>query len=139
MPQVSMTGADVGDLETVDVEELYADLAIAEAGSEAHVGTALESVAAVRALVAADPAALADPLGGLVRKGKQIFNRYWPAVKTVVCKLYESSGDDWIAAAATAIAALLGVGGAVAALILKIAIKIGMALICAADASPQPA
>jgi hypothetical protein len=139
MPPMYLTAADFQQLDSVDVDDLYADLAIAEAGSEAHVGAALESVASVRALVAADAASIANPLGALIRKGRQIFNRYWPAVRAIVCKLYEGSGDDWIGAAATAIASLLGVGGAVAALILKIAIKIGMALVCAADASPQPA
>jgi hypothetical protein len=130
-----MTSADVGNLETVDVDDLYADLAIAEAGSEVHIDDALRSVASVRAMVAAESASL----GGLARKGKQIFNRYWPAVKTIVCKLYDEKGEDWISAAATAIAAFLSVGGAIAALILKIALKLGMELICDADASPQPA
>lgn len=139
MPAVAVTTADLETLDALDLDELYTDLALAEIGTEPNIGAALENLASVRALMTAEATADANPIRWLINKGKAIFNRYWPAVRTTVCNLYNDADGDWITTAATAIAAFLGIAAAVAVLIIKIAIKLGMEMLCAADASPQPA
>ena len=126
-------------LDDLDLDDLYAELAIAEAGTEPDLGLALDSIAEVRSLMSADNVAAGASLGGLIRKGKRIFNRYWPAIKDAVCKVWDEHGEEGIDKAAEIISSLLRLPKAVIKLILKIAVKKGMDALCDTDASPQPA
>lgn len=137
MTEARINTADLARLDSLDLDQLYAELAISDAGAEPEIGDALDSVAELRTMMSAD--AVASSIGGLIRRGRRIFNRHWPRVKEIVCKFYEEHGEDWIAKAAEAVAKALGLPGAVAAYIIKIAIKLGMDAICDADATPQPA
>lgn len=134
-----LTTADFAALDDVDLDDLYANLAIADAGTQPDLGMAMHSLAMVRTSMAADSMASAISLGGLIAKGKALFNRYWPTVKEAVCKVWNDHGEDWLGKAADAVAAILHLPAAVIAFVLKIAVKRGMELVCGADAAPQPA
>lgn len=137
MTEARINAADLARLDSLDLDQLYAELAISDAGAEPEIGDALASVAELRSMMS--ETAAAPSLGALIRRGRRIFNRYWPRAKEIVCKFYKEHGEDWIAKAAEAVAKALGLPGAVAAYIIKIAIKLGMDAICDANASPQPA
>jgi hypothetical protein len=135
----TLDSAAMAALDDLDLDDLYADLALAEAGTEPDISMAMESLASIRTMMAADSAAAAISVGGLIRKGKRIFNKYWPIVRDAVCKLWKEHGEDWLDKAADVISAVLRLPKVIIALILKIAIKLGMAAICSDDAAPQPA
>jgi hypothetical protein len=142
--QVTLTEANLAGLESTRLDDLYAQLALADAGTAANIGAAMESLASVRASMLAGGATEAVSLGGLIDIGKRVFNRLWPAVKAIVCKIYEENGKDgplkdWIEAAATAAASLLGIAGPVAVLVITIAAKVGLGMLCDANAPAQPA
>ena len=126
-------------LDDLDVDELFAQLAIAEAGTEPDLGLALKSISEIRTMMSAEGAMSADSLGGLIRRGKQIFNRYWPAIKDALCKLWNEHGQEWLDKAADVISSILRLPKIVIAIILKISVKLGMDALCDANASPQPA
>ena len=134
-----LNSSDFAALEDMDLDDLYANLALAEAGTQPDVGMALHSLSSTRAMLAADSAAAAVSLGGLARAGRRIFNRYWPIVKDAVCNVWDAHGEDWLEKAADAISAIVRIPKVVIAFILKIAVKLGMDLICGDDATPQPA
>jgi hypothetical protein len=76
----------------------------------------------------------------LVQQGKALFNKLWPAAKTLVCQLYKQKDEDtpikdWVTVVATAIAGLLGLGAAAAVFIVKIAIQLGLDSLCEAPAA----
>lgn len=134
---MTISKADLERLEATSLDDLYAELAIAEAGTEDEVGSALGTVSSLRVAVATPESA--DSLGWLIRRGKKIFNRHWGSIKDAVCQFYKDEGEKWIEKAAEAIAKLLSLPGALVALILKIAIKLGMDMLCGTDAPAQPA
>lgn len=135
----ALDDAAMAALDELDLDDLYADLALAEAGTEPDIGMAIESITSIRKMMAADSAVAAISLGGLIRRGKRIFNRYWPIVRDAVCKLWNEHGPDWLDKAADVISAILRLPKVVIALILKIAVKLGMDAICGDAAEPQPA
>jgi hypothetical protein len=76
--QVTLTDADLASLGDSKLDDLYSQLALADAGTAANIGAAMESLASVRAsLLAAGGATEAISLGGLIDTGKRVFNRLW--------------------------------------------------------------
>lgn len=127
---------NLDEIERTDLEDLYGQLGIAATGTDPHTALGLESVTSFHGEL---KIAGFNPIEWLIRKGKEVFNRYWPAVRDTVCKFWKDSGDDWVKQAADAVAKLLGLPGAVVALIIKIAVKLGFDAVCGTDAKPQPA
>src|SRR5690349_5519043 len=92
MTRFVLAANDLAALGDRDLDELYADLALAEAGSQSDMGKATASLAAFRTELAA--AGADDVFGWLVRKGKAVFDRLWPAVKAVTCRIYAEDGVE---------------------------------------------
>ena len=127
-------------LDDLDLDDLYAQLAIAEAGTDPDLGEAGDSLREIRMMLTAEKFASTESLHGLIGRGKRIFNKYWPKIREAVCKAWNEHGEDWLDKAAEIIAGILPFLPKFAVrIILKIAVKLGMDAICDTNASPQPA
>lgn len=144
MVQVKLSESEFNDLEAQSVNDLYADLAITDAGTAGSMGLDLESLTSIRAIMRAEDAAPDNIISWLVNKGKAIFNKLWPAAKAVVCAVYKEDGGDsgdlkgWVAKVAAMLVGLLNITAAAAILVVTIAIKLGLDALCDTG-SEQPA
>lgn len=144
MVQVALAAAEFNQLNSQDVEELYADLALTDAGTAGTLGLNLSGLSTMKGIMNAEAAAAGDIWSWLVQKGKALFNDLWPQMKSLVCEIYKEDGDDasvlagWVAKVATAILTIVNVTAAVAILVVTIAIKVGLNKLCNAGAE-QPA
>ena len=137
MTRYALAAGDFAAIEGRDLDKLYADLALAEAGSQSDIGAATASLEAFRSEFAV--AGAGDVLGWLARRGKAIFERAWPAARAVTCKIYQEDGKEgsklagWVEKAAAAVLAAISVTWAVAVLIVTIAVKLGLDALCGAN------
>lgn len=137
MVQVSLSEQEFGQLQANDIDDLYANLALTDAGTAGTMGLSLSSLSSMKAIMSAEGAASGGILHWLVEKGRALFDALWPAAKSLVCAIYkEDSGDSdlkgWVAKVAAALVGLLNVTAAVAILVVSIAIKLGLDAICGA-------
>ena len=138
MTQYKLAASEFAAIQTRDLDQLYADLALAETGSQSNFGAAAASFDALHSDLAA--ASVGDFLRRLVDRGKAIFERLWPAAKAVTCKVYDEDGKPdsplggWVEKAAAAVLAAISVPWAVAVLIVTIAVRVGLNKLCDADA-----
>jgi hypothetical protein len=143
MVQVKLSESEFNALEGQSLNDLYADLAITDAGTAGSLGLDLESLGSIKAVMAAEDASPANIASWLISKGKALFNQLWPAAKAVVCQIYgEDKGDTdlkgWVARVAAAIVGLLNITAAAAILVVTIALKLGLDALCDTG-SEQPA
>jgi len=126
-----MTAEEFGELQDLELNELYANLGVAGAGAMPSITKSFKDMKEFRL------EGPGDWLAKLIQKGKEYFQQLWPQVKGRVCQLY-SEGDEqakeWIEKAATAILAVFSISAAIAILVVKIAIKMGLDMLCEADA-----
>lgn len=137
MVQIALTSSEFAAIEAEDLDGLYADLALADAGTAAHVGLAVGSLKSIQSVMGAENASIGDFRSWLVKRGKALFNSLWPAVKSIVCKLYAEQDEepikDWVAKVAAAILGVIHVAAAAAVFIVTIALKLGLDALCDTD------
>ena len=143
MVQVSLSQEEFSELQSDNLDDLYASLALTDAGNAGAMGLSLNSLSSLKSVMSAENAAPGGIIGWLIQKGRALFNSLWPAAKALVCGIYkEDSGDsdlkDWVARVAAALVGLLNITAAVAILIVTIAMKLGLDAICSTG-SEQPA
>ena len=141
---IEVSKTQVEQLMAQDLDDLFADLALADAGTHGPFGLSLESLSDTRGAMSAKSGATAAGMDGLFGLGRRIFNRVWPTVRGVVCALYaENDGDGeakgWVTTVATAKLAATSVASPVAIIIAVIAMKMGLDQLCATDAEAAPA
>lgn len=129
---VDVATQDLNQLNSLDLDDLYARLAIADAGTTDVVDSGFKKLELVASV-------LNVGVGNkfkLIELGKKIFEEYWPMAKDYVCENWngdDSPIKDWIEDVGEGIANLLGVPGKVAVLVLTIAVKLGFNALCAAE------
>lgn len=141
---IEVSENQVEQLMAQDLDELFADLALADAGTRGPFGLSLESLTDTRSAMSAKSGATAAGMDGLFGLGRLIFNRVWPTVRGVVCALYaENDGDSevkgWVTTVATAVLAAASVSSPVAIIVAVIAMKMGLDRLCATGAEAAPA
>lgn len=145
MVQVSLSAEDYSALDSQELDDLYANLALTDAGTAGTMGLSLNSLSSLKSVMSAEGATSGGVLSWLIHKGKALFNSLWPGAKSLVCAIYKQDGDDqsklkgWVEKVAAALVGLLNITAAVAILIVSIAIKLGLDAICDTGASDQPA
>ena len=134
MTQYKLAASELAAIQTRGLDQLYADLALAEAGSQSDFGAATSSLAAFRSEFAA--AGVGDVLGRLAARGKALFDLLWPTVEGITCDIYAEDGDEesqlagWVEKVAAAVLAAISVTWAVAVLIVAIALRYGLKELC---------
>lgn len=132
---VAVSTAEMNALEGLSEDELYARLAIADAGTSDLVASGLEKLELVASVASA---ADKDSVWiKLIELGRKIFDEYWPKAKKYVCDNWKSEDSpikDWIEKIGDTLADLLGLPAKIVVIILTIAAKAGFDRLCEVNA-----
>ena len=136
MSTIDLSEAEARQLESESLNDIYASLALTDAGTAKSAGVAISSVASIKTIVRAEEATTENIFDWLAARGKALFEKYWPAVKEEICRLY--TGEDpanvkeWIERAAVVILGVLNITAAAAVFVAVLALRMGLNRLCKA-------